>query len=142
VRWRSVVGGSLGLSLWAYKPAYSALQLPYPHNNFSIHTSTSTTSMMTPPPSHVSNKALPDFVYALPDNMAPQPSLTRFWCRNSITCLTTQSKKAPDGTTESFIEVLRRPQGYATRKNNFGVCNSCVEAKEGGCVEVCPLLLR
>lgn len=96
---------------------------------------------MTPPPSHVSNKALPDFVYALPDNMAPQPSLTRFWCRNSITRLTTQSKKAPDGTTESFIEVLRGPQGYATRKNNFGVCNSCVEAKEGGCVEVCPLLL-
>jgi hypothetical protein len=92
---------------------------------------------MTPPPPHVSNKPLPDHVYALPDNMASQPSLTRFWCRASITRLTTVSKRAPTGTIESFIEVLRRPEGYATRKNNFGVCSGCSENKEGGCVEVC-----
>jgi hypothetical protein len=93
---------------------------------------------MAPPLSHVSNKALPDFVYALPDNMAPQPSLTRFWCRGSITRLTTKSKRAPTGTTLSFVEVFRRAEGYATRKNNFGVCSSCSDAKEGACIEVTP----
>jgi hypothetical protein len=94
---------------------------------------------MTPPPTHVSNKEIPNFVYALPENMAPQPSLTRFWCRGSITRLTTASKRAPNGTIESFIEVLRRPEGYGTRKNNFGVCSSCADAKEGACVEVWPV---
>ena len=94
---------------------------------------------MTPPPSHISNRPLPDFVYALPDNMAPQPSLTRYFCRGSIKRLTTKSSKHPNGTTESFIHVFRRPQGYATRKNNFGVCSSCTNAKEGRCDEVIPL---
>jgi len=98
--------------------------------------------IMTPPPSHVSNMPLPDFVYALPDNMAPQPSLTRFWCRGSVTRLTTASKTDPDGTIASFIAVFRRAEGYATRNNNFGVCSGCAQAHEGGCVEVCPGSLR
>jgi hypothetical protein len=97
---------------------------------------------MTPPPVHVSKKDLPNHVYALPENMAPQPSLTRYWCRNSITRLTTQAKSAPDGTTQSFADVFRRPGGYATRKNNFGICNSCQSAKSGGCIEVYPLAIR
>lgn len=91
---------------------------------------------MTPPPTHITNRALPDFVYALPENMAPQPSLSRYWCRGSIIRLTTVSSKLPNGTIESFMEVFRRPQGYGTRKNNFGVCSSCSEAKEGKCIEV------
>ena len=34
--------------------------------------------IITLPPSHVLNKPLPDFVYALPNNIALQPLLTRF----------------------------------------------------------------
>ena len=92
--------------------------------------------IMVPPPAHVSNRAIANFVYALPENMAPQPSLTRFWCRGSVTRLTTKSFKDPDGTMESFIVVLRSPDGYGVRKNNFGVCSGCSGAKEGACIEV------
>ncbi|UPX20896.1 uncharacterized protein EKO05_0011109 [Ascochyta rabiei] len=94
---------------------------------------------MTPPPSHIARQALPDHVYQLPDNMQPQPSLSRYWCRGSVTRLTTHSKYDPKGTIESFMYVFRRPGGYGLRKDNFGVCAGCVEAKVGECVEVFPV---
>ncbi|UPX16322.1 uncharacterized protein EKO05_0006731 [Ascochyta rabiei] len=97
---------------------------------------------MTPPPSHIARQALPDHVYQLPDNMQPQPSLSRYWCRGSVTRLTTHSKYNPKGTIESFMYVFRRPGGYGLRKDNFGVCAGCVEAKVGECVEIDPVFRR
>ena len=80
---------------------------------------------MTLLPLYVLNKPLPDFVYALPDNMALQPSLTRFWCRGSVTRLTTALKTNPNSTLSLFIAVFQRAEGYAMCNNNFGVCSSC-----------------
>ncbi|UPX13410.1 uncharacterized protein EKO05_0003918 [Ascochyta rabiei] len=94
---------------------------------------------MTPPPTYISREALPNHVYQLPKSMQPQPSLSRYWCRASITHLTTSSKSDPDGTILSFIRVFRRPGGYGLRKDNFSVCPCCVLSKEGKCVEIDPV---
>jgi hypothetical protein len=91
---------------------------------------------MALPLSHVLNKALPDFVYILPNNIALQLSLTRFWCRSSITRLTTKSKRAPTSTTLSFVKVFYCAKGYATHKNNFSVYSSYSNTKEGAYIKV------
>lgn len=88
------------------------------------------------PPVAISNRALPDFVYTQPDNLQPQPSLTRFWCERCVCALSTQSKSLPDGSLDGFIEVMLDNTEYCARKGNYGVCQGCRSAKTGGCVEV------
>jgi len=58
------------------------------------------------PPSHVSNRAIPDSVYLLNANLQPQPELVHFWCIGCLVAFNTQSKADPDGTLDSFVKVL------------------------------------
>ncbi|KAF1937873.1 hypothetical protein EJ02DRAFT_426193 [Clathrospora elynae] len=85
-------------------------------------------------PSHVSESAIPDFVYNLPPNMQAQPALVRYICQNCLVTLSTVLAAAPDGTLSGFVQVFARP-GYCKRKGNYGVCNGCCAIHVGCCGE-------
>lgn len=91
--------------------------------------------------SAVSNKTIPDYIYALAPNLQAQPALVRFWCKSCLVGLTTTSKTAPNGSLDSFIETLLQGD-FCARKGNFGVCNLCSRDHKGECVGVCDKALR
>jgi hypothetical protein len=89
---------------------------------------------------HLSNDALPDYIYKLAPHLQAQPNLVRFWCFPCLKSLTTTSDKPPVGTVESFAQVMFEGLDevpYCSRKGaNYGICAGCRKAKKGGCTEV------
>ncbi|KAF1828021.1 hypothetical protein BDW02DRAFT_603878 [Decorospora gaudefroyi] len=96
-----------------------------------------------PIPSYVSNAPIPDHVYAFAPHNEPQPPLARWLCQGCIKSLTTPSKgEIMSNRTVLGVAVAFTSPEFCSRKNNFGVCSSCREAKTGGCATVSPEFRR
>jgi hypothetical protein len=89
---------------------------------------------------HLSNNALPNYIYKLAPYLQAQPNLVRFWCFSCLKSLTTTSDKPPVGTVESFAQVMFKGLNkvpYCSRKGvNYSIYAGCRKAKKGSYTEV------
>lgn len=98
--------------------------------------------VIEPGSASISDAPISPDVYNLPPNMQPQPALTHFWCWPCIKGLTTVSAKyRPNGTLESFVEVMMG-DSYCSRRGSLGVCDECRSHHTSDCLEVGPVALR
>ncbi|KAF2647071.1 hypothetical protein K491DRAFT_685814 [Lophiostoma macrostomum CBS 122681] len=70
-----------------------------------------------------SNEPIPDYVWALPAHLEPQPALVHPWCGN---CLA--------GYARDWNHAKGRE--LCSRSNPFSVCNNCDKGKKSGCIPV------
>jgi hypothetical protein len=81
-------------------------------------------STMAPSLSTTSNEPIPDYIWALPLHLEPQPALVQPWCTNCLASFTKDGKSASQAATCSRVNV-------------YSVCAPCASGKKGNCVAVC-----
>jgi hypothetical protein len=85
---------------------------------------------MAPSIENTSNEPIPDYIWALPAHLEPQPALVAPWCSN---CLAGYARGGTDA----------RGREDCSRTNIYAVCTNCAKGNKGGCVPVgFPLLFR